>query len=522
MPDLGLNTVSPADSVLFTERLLLRVLAESDLDAFYALAKDAGPLERIGESAVSSLDEAKQRLGVYIAHDYRAIVRGEDGVILGYVGVQDERLPGYDRLFAMRLDLLLKEEYWNQGYATEALKGLLVYVFDYVHPDMVWARVGDFNHAAIKVLSSAGFLYADAVKDNVNKNIPDANDLLRFVIFNPKPAKLAEGNRKAVLPTDIVVPPSPEEVPVLENDEEHSGLEVYVEEVLVEQERPEEPPVEEPKPAVEEEPKKSDEEIAKEALTSLLNDVLGDKQMEAGKPEEETSMADLEPINIEITEDQTVEMEINGVRTILYEGKKRPAPAKPAAKPAPKPVAKPAPKKPSPKPVVKPEPVKQEERRPLPRLVNPRNTERLDPTRELAAWGPGTSDDGQRSIHTIAFEDKMKAAPKDIKSKYKELSDYMQEVYGLSHRVSFGYDSFRVGKKVVVALSLGGVHLRVNTCLDPKFYDGTKIRVNDDSASKQYKDLPSCIKIISEKNFKHAFRLIDDTMKSIGVKKIKK
>ena len=116
----------------------------------------------------------------------------------------------------------------------------------------------------------------------------------------------------------------------------------------------------------------------------------------------------------------------------------------------------------------------------------------------------------------------MKAAPKEIRDMYHELSDYLGEVYGLSHRVSFGYDSFRLNKKVVVALSLGGVHLRVNTCLDPKFYEGSKMRVNDDSASKQYKDLPSCIKIISEKNFKQSFRLIDDTMKSLGVKRIKK
>ena len=243
-------------------------------------------------------------------------------------------------------------------------------------------------------------------------------------------------------------------------------------------------------------------------------------------------MPELEPINIEITEDQTVEMEINGVVTVLYEGKKRPAAkpaakkpaAKPAAEPAAKPAAQPAPAQSTRKPPVrKPAGEKKvEERRELPRLVNPRNKERLDPTRELVDYGPGTSDDGQRSIHTVSFEDKMKNAPKEIRDMYKELSDYMIKTYGLSHRISFGYDSFRISKKVVAALSLGGVHLRVNTALDPKFYDGSKMRVNDDSASKQYKDLPSCIKIISEKNFKQSFRLIDDTMKSFGVKKVKK
>ena len=229
-------------------------------------------------------------------------------------------------------------------------------------------------------------------------------------------------------------------------------------------------------------------------------------------------MPELEPITIEINEDETVIMEIDGVQTVLYEGKPRPK-----KKPAPKKVVKPAPA-PAPEPEPQPETiivVEQPVKKGSPIQRKRPAGKRLRPTRALAKYGPGTSDDSQHSIHTVGFEDKLRHAPKAIAAMYRTLRDYLVETYGCSHRISFGYDSYRVGKKVVVALSLGGVHLRVNAAIDPKVYEGTKMHVNDDSDSKKYKDMPSYIKVMSDKTLKQAMRLIDDTMKGLGVKKIK-
>ena len=240
---------------------------------------------------------------------------------------------------------------------------------------------------------------------------------------------------------------------------------------------------------------------------------------------------EVRPIDIEIDETDTVIMILNGVAHTIYEGKK-PAPRK-IVKKAPRKVApKPAPK-PAPEPEAKPAPVaegKAEAERPIiykkvivkrPPLIQRKNTKPLGPSRKLASFGPGTSDDSLRSIHTASFEEKIKKANKDLKKKYKDLSDYLVENYGCGHRVSFGYDAYRVGRKTVVAISLGGVHLRINAAIDPKTFDGTRVKVNDDSNSRQFKDLPSYIKVISDKTFQQAFRLIDETMKVNGVKKKK-
>lgn len=273
----------------------------------------------------------------------------------------------------------------------------------------------------------------------------------------------------------------------------------------------------------------------KETVIQVFSD---GSQVVDGQPAENKEVIEVkqgEPINIEITEYDTVEMEINGVTTVLYQGKPRPAP-KPIKKPAPKKVVKPAPKaepkpepkpkpkpepKPEPAPVVAPAPVKTGPMPPRRGAVIRKKNRKITRSKELADFGPGLTDDNQHSIHTIPFEEKVNIAPKDIKKKYKDLSAYLTDVYGCSHRISFGYDSYRVGKKVVVALSLGGVHLRVNAAIDPKFYEGSKLHVNDDSDSKKYKDMPSYIKVMSDKTYKQAIRLIDDTMKNLGVKKIK-
>jgi len=518
-----------------TEHLVLRLFDGLDLAQLYDIASVPGPLEMMGEVHTETLEQCQLLLDRFINRDYRAIVRTYDNKIIGAIGLDDKPLDGYRRFSHKKVEFFLGEEYWGRGYATEALRGMVDHAFNALHLDMLWAAAGDFNLAGIKVLSNSEFSYIDRTEDTYHKDIVEANELRRYVIFNPKPTMLGSGG-------GFMNQPIPIEVPELYNDVRVDRItEEDFQKMQLEAERLQEEKAERDRVRALEEAERQKLEAREKALaedealrrerederTPMRGDAreAARRLVEAGlrqgptlkyEPinlEEDVEMPKpIEPINIEITEDQTVEMEINGVRHILYQGK-QPAAKPVAVKPAPKKEVKPEPK---PAPEKKPEPAKSVKKVAAPKAKKP-----LTPTRKLASFGPGISDDNQHSIHTVAFEDKVKAAPKDIRNKYKELSAYLTDVYGCGHRVSFGYDSYRVGKKVVVALSLGGVHLRVNTALDPKFYDGSKMRVNDDSDSKKYKDLPSYIKVIGDKSFKQAFRLIDDTMKSLGVKKIK-
>lgn len=130
-------------------------------------------------------------------------------------------------------------------------------------------------------------------------------------------------------------------------------------------------------------------------------------------------------------------------------------------------------------------------------------------------FGPGTSDDSQHSIHTVSFDEKLALSSKELQGNYKALSELLLSYPGVTHRVNFGYDGYRYKKQLIATLSIGGVHLRLNTAMDPSAYkDEPKMRVNDDSKSKKYKDVPSYIKVMGEKSLKQAKRLIEDTIKS--------
>ena len=526
-----------------TERLLLRLFDGSDLAALYELTAKPGPLEMMGEVHTETIDECQLLLDRYMNRGYRAIVRLSDNKLIGAVGLDDKILDGYRRFSQKKAEVFIGEDYWGRGYASEAFKALVDHAFGALRLDMVWAQSGDFNLAAIKVLFKTGFRYIDRTEDSFHKDIVEANELRRYVIFNPAPTMLGTGGGFMKEPIRIDVPDlyddvrldpiSEEEYQQLENEQQvqEDAEAPNVEETLEEKKTSD---AKAKAKAIDEEADRRRKEEAEpsygdasEAARRLVEAGLRQGPTLTYEPingeEDEDMPQKIEPINIEITEDQTVEMEINGVRHVLYEGKK------PAPKPEPKRVAVKEPVK-KPEPEVKPavrtvaEPVvatPEPPKKPVAPISRPRNTKRLAPTRKLVKFGPGMSDDNQHSIHTVPFEDKVKAAPKDIRDKYKALSAYLVDTYGCGHRISFGYDSYRLGKKVVVALSLGGVHLRVNAALDPKVYAGTKMSVNDDSDSKKYKDLPSYIKVMGDKSYKQALRLIDDTMKSLGVKKAK-
>ena len=238
--------------------------------------------------------------------------------------------------------------------------------------------------------------------------------------------------------------------------------------------------------------------------------------MESEKVTRTISAASGEEITIEINEYETVEMEWNGVTYTLYQGKPRPAAAVSEAKPAP--VAKP---KPAPRPVSAPVAAPVAPKRIMPKRApgsraNVKVKKGTGPKKALFA------DDGQHSIHTLSFEEKLAIIPKDTKKLYNDLSDYLITAYGCSHRTSFAMDGYRVGRELLIALSLGGEHIRVNGAIEPKFYKDSKMPVNSDKDVKHYADVPSYMKVGSEKTFKQALRFIDDVMKKHGVKKLVK
>jgi RimJ/RimL family protein N-acetyltransferase len=143
----------PHEIRIETERLTLRPVAETDLDAIVTGIGDfavSGMLARVPypyrrSDAESFLAATRTEAGRNIA----LCIADRDGVVggLGLTGIRSEREFGY----------WLAKPAWGKGYATEAGRGFLAFVFTELGLDIVRSGVFHDNPASLRVQEKLGF-----------------------------------------------------------------------------------------------------------------------------------------------------------------------------------------------------------------------------------------------------------------------------------------------------------------------------------------------------------------------------
>ena len=144
---------TPRDIRIETERLVLRPVAAADLDAIVAgigdrdvsrmLARVPYPYARAdAESFLAATREAAGRNIALTIADAGKVVGG-----LGLTGLRSEREFGY----------WLAKPYWGKGYATEAGRAFLAFLFDEAGLDIVRSGVFHDNPASLNVQMKLGF-----------------------------------------------------------------------------------------------------------------------------------------------------------------------------------------------------------------------------------------------------------------------------------------------------------------------------------------------------------------------------
>jgi RimJ/RimL family protein N-acetyltransferase len=143
----------PRELEIATERLVLRPVAEADIDAIVAgigdfevskmLARVPWPYGR-GDalSFLAATREAGSRNLALTIADQGGLVGG-----LGLTGLRSEREFGY----------WLARPAWGKGYATEAGRAFLAYLFDEAGLDIVRSGVFHDNPASLRVQQKLGF-----------------------------------------------------------------------------------------------------------------------------------------------------------------------------------------------------------------------------------------------------------------------------------------------------------------------------------------------------------------------------
>ncbi|MDE7163608.1 MAG: uL15 family ribosomal protein [Clostridia bacterium] len=115
--------------------------------------------------------------------------------------------------------------------------------------------------------------------------------------------------------------------------------------------------------------------------------------------------------------------------------------------------------------------------------------------------------------YSKSFEAKLIQSEGEAKRYYSELKNCLMSYKGVKSRISWKWETFRIGRKKLAKLRLRGKTLSVALALDPAAYEGTKYHVDSLAETKSYADTPCLYRIKNERRLKYAKELIDNLMR---------
>jgi RimJ/RimL family protein N-acetyltransferase len=148
--------------ILETERLFLRRLVLEDLDALYALYSDPVVRQYFPEGTLT-LEETREELEWFLNGHPRhpelglwATIHKESGQFIGRCGL----LPWtIDDQFEVEIAYMLGKEYWGQGLASEAARGIAQYARETLGITRLICLIDHDNAASIRVATKCGMSF---------------------------------------------------------------------------------------------------------------------------------------------------------------------------------------------------------------------------------------------------------------------------------------------------------------------------------------------------------------------------
>jgi ribosomal-protein-alanine N-acetyltransferase len=155
--------------ILETERLLLRHQVLEDLDALWALYCDPEITKYIPDAPRSYADareELEQFMHGHPKHPELglwATIHKESGKFIGRCGLLPWSIQGQDEV---EVAYTLAREYWGQGLATEAARGIVRYAFEQLGLTRLICLIDSENEASIKVARKIGMAFEKQAQDD--------------------------------------------------------------------------------------------------------------------------------------------------------------------------------------------------------------------------------------------------------------------------------------------------------------------------------------------------------------------
>lgn len=153
---------------LETERLTLRPFGAADKDEIYALQSDPYVLRHWDSSPWTRREQADRFIerSATMARDEKgirlAVDRRSDGAFVGWCAF-NEWNPDFR---SGELGYCFKREEWGKGYATEAGRAVLEWMFENTNLNRVQSAADTRNPASGKVLQKLGFILEGTMRED--------------------------------------------------------------------------------------------------------------------------------------------------------------------------------------------------------------------------------------------------------------------------------------------------------------------------------------------------------------------
>jgi RimJ/RimL family protein N-acetyltransferase len=173
------------ESLIQTERLLLRRWREEDREPFCRLNSDARVMEFMPERLTrAESDLFCERINEHFEKDGFGLFAAElqeDRSFIGFVGLA---VPSFKAHFTPCVEIgwRLAADYWGRGLATEGARAVARYAFDELALDGLVSFTVPENIRSRRMMEKIGMTH-NASDDFDHPNLPEGNPLRRHVLY---------------------------------------------------------------------------------------------------------------------------------------------------------------------------------------------------------------------------------------------------------------------------------------------------------------------------------------------------
>ena len=181
-------TIDVTRIVLETNRLILRVWQETDLEDFYEYASVAGVGENAGWRHHETIDDSRNILKTFItSKDEFAITDKKNKKVIGSLGLHGSWANDDSKFVDLKLKdigYVLSKDHWGKGLMPEAVKAVISFCFDDLGLDAVTSGHSPLNYQSKRVIEKNGFGYVKT-SDYYFEQFDHHTHSMRYILFNP-------------------------------------------------------------------------------------------------------------------------------------------------------------------------------------------------------------------------------------------------------------------------------------------------------------------------------------------------